>query len=47
LIDALAFSAQASWVDRVWVAGKPIVIGGRHPRRESIVASSMPFLTVD
>ncbi len=41
---AAALSATADWVDRVWVAGAPVVVGGRHPERDRFVADAAPFL---
>jgi formimidoylglutamate deiminase len=38
--EALAFVANPEWVDEVWVAGRRIVEGGRHPQRDAIVAAA-------
>ncbi|MFK7930452.1 MAG: formimidoylglutamate deiminase [Myxococcota bacterium] len=36
-LEAAALVADSSWVDDVWVAGRLVVRGGRHPNRARIV----------
>lgn len=41
---AAAFAATPAWVDEVWVAGRRIVAGGRHPAREELRRAAEPHL---
>jgi len=41
---AAALSANAGWVDQVWVAGRRVVRHGRHADRDEILRAALPFL---
>lgn len=43
-LQAAAFVAGSGWTDDVWVAGRRIVAGGRHPDAERILAAARPHL---
>ncbi len=43
-LEAAALVSTPEWVDRVWVAGREIVSGGRHPDRDAIVSAARPHL---
>ncbi len=43
-LEAAALVATPAWVSDVWVAGDRIVVDGRHPQREDIIAKALPFL---
>ncbi|MEQ1565528.1 MAG: formimidoylglutamate deiminase [Myxococcota bacterium] len=43
-LEAAAFVATPEWVREVWVAGRRVVDGGRHPSRDDIRAAAAPFL---
>lgn len=43
-LQAAAFVAGPGWVDEVWVAGRRIVAGGRHPDADRILGEARPHL---
>lgn len=43
-LQAAAFVANADWTDEVWVAGRPVVQGGRHPQESQILAAAQRHL---
>ena len=43
-LEAAVFVGDASWVTDVWVAGRPIIVDGRHPRGDSIVQAARSVL---
>jgi formimidoylglutamate deiminase len=43
-LEAAAFVAAPEWISESWVAGRPVVVDGRHPRRDAIVAAARPHL---
>jgi formimidoylglutamate deiminase len=43
-LQAAAFVAHPEWTDEVWVAGRKIVEGGRHPLAEQIRSAARPYL---
>lgn len=43
-LEAAAFVSTPEWVEEVWVGGRPIVSGGRHPARDAVIAAARPYL---
>jgi formimidoylglutamate deiminase len=43
-LEAAAFVSTPEWVDEVWVGGRRIVAGGRHPERDEIRARARRHL---
>lgn len=39
-LEVIAYNADNSWVDSVWVNGDRVLTGGRHPREEAIVQAA-------
>lgn len=40
---AAAFVARPEWISQLWVAGEPVLDGGRHPRRAAIREAASPY----
>lgn len=43
-LEAAALVATNEWVEQVWVAGRSLLQGGRHPLRERVTARARPHL---
>ncbi len=44
VLEAAAFVARPEWVERLWVAGRPVVVDGHHPNRRQIREAAAPWL---
>jgi formimidoylglutamate deiminase len=44
-LEAAALVASPEWISESWVAGAPVIVDGRHPRRDAIVSAALPYLS--
>lgn len=44
-LEAAVFAASPDWVTDVWVAGRRVVSGGRHPARDDVRRAALPWMS--
>ncbi|MCB9675073.1 MAG: formimidoylglutamate deiminase [Alphaproteobacteria bacterium] len=43
-LEAAVFAGTPEWVSDVWVGGQHVVVDGRHPARDRVLAAAAPYL---
>lgn len=43
-LEATVFNGDPGWVEQVWVDGRPLLDGGRHPLRDEVMRGAAPYL---